>query len=111
MNLEQVVVLAGQVMALHDLVDGCDGVEEGCSISRTREAHRNEGGQRQAHRCWVEPGGEAADHPLALQSSHTLGDRGSGQSGASGKIRVGDAPLFSENVDYFEVNIVNHHEK
>src|SRR5258708_35820694 len=81
-DLEEVIVVTGNVMALDDLVHFGDGAEKRGAVAVAGERDGDIGGERVADRCRVYESGVAADDAALVELAAAIGGgRGGGAAG------------------------------
>ncbi len=79
-DLEEVIVVAGNVMALDDLVHFGDGAEKRGAVAVAGERDGDIGGERVAYRCRVYESGVPADDATLFELADAIGGGRSGEA-------------------------------
>ena len=76
LNLQEIVVVARDMMALLDLAQPVDQCEEPRAVLRALERDGDERGEPRADGVRIHDRGIAANDPLLLETPHPIGGRG-----------------------------------
>src|SRR5262249_22151272 len=102
-NFEEVVVVAGDVMAFRDLLHFYDGAQEGSAISGIGEGHEDEGGERVADGGGIEQRGVAGDDFGFFEFADAIGGGGSGEAEGLAEFGPGGTSLTHQKVQRLSI--------
>jgi len=100
-QFEQVIVVAGHVMAFGDFGDCLDASQEGSAVFGPIEDDRHKSGQRIAHRRRIHERRISFDDTALFEAADTIGHRGRREADKLRQVRPADAAVPHQPADYF----------
>lgn len=109
LDAQEVFHRAGNIVAFANLAGGSHGPFKGLLIllQMPREADSNKDGKTAAYSGPIDLGPVAENNPVALQRLHTTQTGGGREADPLGQIRIADATIAFEFLQYITVNAVN----
>ena len=98
-HFEQVVLVAGDVVAFADLVDLFDATEERCALAMAGQQDGNVSSERIANRGGIEQGRVAADDALLFEFASAFGGGRRGQAEGLAEFSPGGAAVARQKVE------------
>jgi hypothetical protein len=107
-EFEEVVFVAGGVVAFKDFGGGGDFGEEGAAVFGPFEGDGDEGGEAAADDVGIDEGGVAFDDAAFFEFADAFGGGGGGEAEEAAELGPGGAGVDHKFSDYFRIVCIKH---